>query len=243
MGRFCPYKVGSSMKKRQFMWFLSARRVKIYGCKELICLGLVPIFYLCQRFHVPRGAVEARFLGGLAMSGDVQAIVESTVGGLGYELVDFDLSARGLLRVFIDKADGISVEDCANVSNHLSRVLAVEGIDFERLEVSSPGLDRPLKKLEDFQRFVGCGAKVKLNAMIDSRKRFDGVIESAGAGGIAFRIIEDPAKTAGPGSGAPKISGKVLAKAKGKRASEPASAKLITVPIENIDRARLIPEF
>lgn len=183
------------------------------------------------------------FLGGLAMSGNVQAIVESTVGSLGYELVDFDLSARGLLRVFIDKIDGISVEDCANVSNHLSRVFAVEGVDFERLEVSSPGLDRSLRKLQDFQRFVGCSAKVKLNVMIDSRKRFEGVIESVGERDIAFRIIEDPAKPAGPGTGAPKVTGKVLAKSKGKRAADPASGKLITVPLENVDRARLIPEF
>lgn len=180
------------------------------------------------------------------MSGDVQAIVESTVGGLGYELVDFDLSSRGLLRVFIDKINGISVEDCANVSNHLSRVFAVEGIDFERLEVSSPGLDRSLRRLEDFRRFVGRGAKVKLNAMIDSRKRFDGVIESAGAGGIAFRLIEVAPKPIASRTIVPKSIGKSSANGKAKRATNAtsaASAKLITVPLENIDRARLIPEI
>lgn len=177
------------------------------------------------------------------MSGNVQAIVEATVGGLGYELADFDLSARGLLRVFIDKVDGISVEDCANVSNHLSRVFAVEGIDFERLEVSSPGLDRSLRKLGDFQRFTGCAAKVKLNAVIDSRKRFEGVIESAGEGGIVFRLIEDPVKPGAAGAAVPKGAGKAPAKAKGKRAAGTASARLITVPLENIDRARLIPEI
>ena len=177
------------------------------------------------------------------MSGEVQAIVASTVGGLGYELVDVDLGARGLLRVFIDKADGISVEDCANVSNHLSRVLVVEEVDFERLEVSSPGLDRSLRRLADFQRFVGRSAKVKLNAMIDNRRRFEGVIESAGAGGIAFRLMEETAKPVVSGKVAAKAAGKVSAKAKGKQAADPAGARLITVALENIDRARLIPEF
>ena len=175
------------------------------------------------------------------MSGDIQAIVGSTVGGLGYELVDFERNARGLLRVFIDKLGGFSIEDCANVSNHLSRVFAVEGVEFERLEVSSPGLDRPLTKLEDFQRFVGREAKVKLNAMIDSRKRFDGVIESVGANGISFRLIENAAKTASPPTVAAKGTGKVTAK--GRPAADPADAKLIIVPVEIIDRARLIPEI
>ena len=181
------------------------------------------------------------FIWGLAMSGDIQAIVGSTVGGLGYELVDFERTARGLLRVFIDKADGISVEDCANVSNHLSRVFLVEGIDFERLEVSSPGLDRSLRKLEDFQRFVGRGAKIKLNAMINSRKRFDGIIESAGDGRIAFRLIEEAATPRA--SRVPAAKGNGKAPPKGKRDAEPAITQSIIVPLENIDRARLIPEF
>ena len=177
------------------------------------------------------------------MSGDVKTIVESSVTGLGYELADFDLSARGLLRVFIDKVDGITVEDCANVSNHLSRVFVVEGIEFERLEVSSPGLDRSLRKLEDFQRFVGRGAKVKLNAVIETRKRFDGVIESAGAGGIAFRLIEDAVNSVGSRTPGQKGAGLALANVKSKRSLGAANGKLIVVPIENIDRARLIPEI
>ena len=177
------------------------------------------------------------------MSADVKSIVEASVAGLGYELADFDLSARGLLRVFIDKVDGITVEDCANVSNHLSRVFVVEGIEFERLEVSSPGLDRSLRKLEDFQRFVGRGAKVKLNAVIETRKRFDGVIESAGAGGVAFRLIEDAVKSVGARTPGQKGTGQALANVKSKRSLSAANGKLIVVPIDNIDRARLIPEI
>ena len=72
-------------------------------------------------------------------------LLERTVPALGYELVDWDMSARSrLVRVFIDKPAGVDVEDCASVSNHLTRLFAVENVDFERLEVSSPGLDRPV---------------------------------------------------------------------------------------------------
>lgn len=176
------------------------------------------------------------------MSGDAVAIVEATVGGLGYECVDFERSARGLLRVFIDKVDGISVEDCAIVSNQLSRVFLVEGIDFDRLEVSSPGLDRPLKRLADFQRFIGQSAKVKLHARIDDRKRFDGVIRSVGADGITFALVEVPGALVPGSNKSPKAASKAV-KGKSKASEKPSVAKLITVPLGNIDRARLIPEI
>jgi ribosome maturation factor RimP len=73
---------------------------------------------------------------------DLTALLEKTVGALGYELVDLELANRGrLMRIFIDKAGGVDVEDCAAVSNQLTRLLVVEGVDYDRLEVSSPGLD------------------------------------------------------------------------------------------------------
>jgi ribosome maturation factor RimP len=102
--------------------------------------------------------------------------LRETLAGMGYELVDLESSRGGLLRVFIDSPRGISVEDCARVSNHLTRALAVEGIDYERLEVSSPGLDRPLKRLEDYGRFAGSKASVRLRLPRDGRRRFEGVL-------------------------------------------------------------------
>ena len=102
--------------------------------------------------------------------------LRETLAGLGYELVDLETSRGGLLRVFIDSPRGISVEDCARVSNHLTRTFAVEGIDYERLEVSSPGLDRPLKRPEDFGRFAGSRASVRLRLPREGRRRFEGVI-------------------------------------------------------------------
>jgi ribosome maturation factor RimP len=104
-------------------------------------------------------------------------LLERTLPALGYELVDLERSAKGrLLRVFIDKPAGVDVEDCARVSNHLTRLFAVEDIDFERLEVSSPGLDRPLKRLGDFARFAGQEVQLTLNAPVNNAKRIKGVL-------------------------------------------------------------------
>ena len=109
---------------------------------------------------------------------EIQTILDKTLPGLGYELVDFELTAQGDLRVFIDKEGGITVEDCATVSNHLSRVFMVEDIDYKRLEISSPGLDRPLKKAADFVRFAGQEAKIKTRLPIEGQKKFAGRIEA-----------------------------------------------------------------
>ena len=104
------------------------------------------------------------------------------LAGLGYELVDVEFARDGTLRVFMDKPAGIAVEDCVLVSNHLSRVLPVENIDYERLEVSSPGLDRPLKKVADFQRFAGEVARFRLRLPIEGNmRRFDAQIVAVDA--------------------------------------------------------------
>jgi ribosome maturation factor RimP len=115
----------------------------------------------------------------------LSALIETTVTGLGYELVDFEHAARGLLRVFIDFPPGpdgpITVEDCEKVTHQLLHVLTVENAAYERLEVSSPGLDRPLKKLSDYERFAGLEATVKLRkpmASAANRKSFEGVLHA-----------------------------------------------------------------
>jgi len=74
------------------------------------------------------------------------------------------------------------------VSNHLSRAFAVEGIDYERLEVSSPGLDRPLKRLEDFERFAGSKASVRLRLPRDGRRRFEGVLAGVEDGEVVLEV-------------------------------------------------------
>jgi len=116
-------------------------------------------------------------------------LLEKTVGGLGYELVDLELANGGrLVRLFIDKAGGVNVEDCAVVSNHLTRLLVVESVDYDRLEVSSPGLDRPLKRPQDFARFVGERAQVKVRLPLNGRRRFVGKLQNVGEVGIELDV-------------------------------------------------------
>jgi ribosome maturation factor RimP len=117
-----------------------------------------------------------------------EAWLARTLEGLGYELVDLETSRSGLVRIFIDSPRGISVGDCARVSHHLSRAFAVEGVDYERLEVSSPGLDRPLKRVEDFARFTGRDATVRLKLPRDGRRRFEGRIEGVEDGRIVLEV-------------------------------------------------------
>ena len=121
---------------------------------------------------------------------DLHALLESTLSGLGYELVELEMSNRGkMLRVFIDSPNGIKIEDCTLVSNHLSRVLAVElDYDYDRLEVSSPGLDRPLRKEADFKRFAGEKAQVKLRVPVNGQRNFVGVLRDVQEGLLHLEV-------------------------------------------------------
>ena len=120
---------------------------------------------------------------------DLLELLERTLPGLGYELVDVERSNHGkLLRVFIDKAEGITVDDCALVSNHLSHLFQVEGIDYDRMEVSSPGLDRPLRRMEDFQRFEGEKASVRTNMALNGQRNFVGVLRGADEKTVTMEI-------------------------------------------------------
>jgi len=120
----------------------------------------------------------------------IESKIGPTVAGMGYELVDAQASNGGrLLRVFIDKPGGITLEDCAAVSRQLTRVLPVEGVDFERLEVSSPGLDRPLRKAEDFARFAGQKAEVRMRTPdATGRRKFVGVLRGTEAGKVNVEL-------------------------------------------------------
>ena len=119
---------------------------------------------------------------------DVVKLIEKTVAGLGYELVDVERAGRGLLRVFIDKPEGISVDDCQVVSNQLTRLFMVENVDYDRLEVSSPGLDRALKKEADFIRFAGQKVQIKLRMPMATRKNFVGIIGALDAGVLQLDV-------------------------------------------------------
>lgn len=113
------------------------------------------------------------------MSHTLEGILEPTLAGMGFELVDLQVSNRGrFLRIFMDKPGGITLDDCAAVSRHLSRVLEVEGVDYDRLEISSPGLDRPLRKPADFARFAGQTVDVRMRlADASGRRRYVGLLQ------------------------------------------------------------------
>ena len=148
---------------------------------------------------------------------ELQGLLERTVGGLGYELVDVELSNRGrMLRIFIDKtaggpqgAGGITVDDCARVSNQLARVLEVEDIDYDRLEVSSPGLDRPLKKEADFVRFAGEQARLTLRMPVEGRRNFTGVMRAVALGKLQLEV----------------------------------EGGMVSIDLANVDKARLVPKI
>jgi ribosome maturation factor RimP len=120
-----------------------------------------------------------------------QAAVEKTVTGLGYELVECERGLQGLLRAYIDRVPGrgypsgegefVTVEDCELVTRQLQYVLEVEGCDYSRLEVSSPGLDRPLKKPADYRRFAGERIDLTLKQPFQGRKKYQGVLQEVPA--------------------------------------------------------------
>jgi ribosome maturation factor RimP len=125
----------------------------------------------------------------------------------------------------------------------------VENVDFERLEVSSPGLDRPLKTIADFEKFIGVRVKVRLHEPIDARKRFDGAVLAVEGDKITFDLADDSATVAGTAGSKVKLKKKVAskvvvdAKALVKSAAEHATEKRITVALSDIERARLIPDI
>lgn len=116
--------------------------------------------------------------------------VEDTVTGLGYEMVDCERNPQGLLRVYIDRLPGghydqvgefITVEDCEKVTRQLQYALEVANADYARLEVSSPGLDRPLKTAAHYERFAGQDVEITLKAPFQGRKKYKGVLEAVAA--------------------------------------------------------------
>lgn len=175
------------------------------------------------------GSLPIFFCGvGMRMA-DLVGLIEQAVTGLGYELVDFEISPRArLLRVFIDHpastpadtgavkaVSGVTVEDCAVVSHQLVRVFTVENIDYDRLEVSSPGMDRPLKKQADFERFAGQELQMKLRIPEGVQRNFSGVILGVADGRLRLRVAGEAAGEGGEREFA----------------------------LDNIEKARLVPKF
>ncbi len=130
-----------------------------------------------------------------------QQAVETTVTGLGLELVETERSAGGLLRVYIDRLPGpageqdfVTVDDCERVTRQLQNVLEVEGVDYARLEVSSPGLDRPLRTPAHYVRFVGGEIDITLRMPFQGRKKYRGLLQHGEAEGGWRLVFGEPGK-------------------------------------------------
>ena len=177
----------------------------------------------------------------------LQTIVETTVSGLGYDLVEIDRSAGGMLRITIDHPwtagaanDAlVAVEDCERVTRQLQFALEVEEIDYRRLEVSSPGIDRPLRHTADFERFVGSVIDVTLKAPMGaaaqgqvsaSRKKFRGTLEKLALDGglVGWQIVWSDAPEPKPGV---RVSKK----------KAPAAMQALGFSLNELREARLAP--
>lgn len=195
---------------------------------------------------------------------------------MGYELVDVEFAGAGLLRVYIDlpasafeqlsvpanspDAPMIKVEDCARVSHQLTHFLTVENIDYSRLEVSSPGLDRPLKRESDFARFEGAEVSLRLLEPLSGRRNFVGVLirDESAPDRWALDLIESP-KSAAKGAGKSSANGrggsnaKSSAKTPGTGAAMPGAevpvdesegemVRRLSFVLSEVERARLVPK-
>ncbi len=131
------------------------------------------------------------------MKTELADLIEPTVVNLGYELSDLELKLGGrdgVVRVFIDKPEGVDLTDCEIVSKQLSAVLDVEDPlpGHYRLEVSSPGLDRKLTKPSHFQRFLGETVRVKLRFPLEGRRNFRGTLVAASEDKIEVEVEGEP---------------------------------------------------
>lgn len=181
----------------------------------------------------------------------LQDIVEQTVTGLGYDLVEIERSAGGLLRITIDlpwvaPAAGaavveqfVNVEDCEKVTRQLQFALEVDGVEYKRLEVSSPGIDRPLRHAQDFERFAGQVIDITLKAPMGAaangqvsanRKKFRGTLERvvAADGAVGWQITWSDAPEVKPGQ---KVSKK----------RPPAPVQVLGFALDELRDARLAP--
>jgi ribosome maturation factor RimP len=177
-----------------------------------------------------------------------QSAVEDTVTGLEYDLVDAEKSAGGLLRVFIDQPAGsgkiITVDDCERVTRQLQHVLEVEGCAYERLEVSSPGLDRPLKKAADYERFTGEQVEVTLKMPFKGRKKYRGRLESAEAGWRLVLIDETHPRPAAKRAAGKRTVATTAAAAPAKdesQAGSEGSELALDFSLDEVREARLVP--
>jgi ribosome maturation factor RimP len=223
-------------------WFLRAT-IRAFAVELNWADSSSPFFLLDRVFRFPErpsaGALHSQ--GFEAVTMNWQAAVERTVTGMGYELVDVERSAGGLLRAYIDRLPGqayetgpgevVTVDDCELVTRQLQYALEVEAVDYARLEVSSPGLDRPLKSVADYQRFAGNEVEVTLREAFQNRKKWRGTLQQRADGGWCL-VLPPVLPQVKPGA-------KVGKKAAAAAAAQPEQA--FEFALDEVREARLVP--
>ncbi len=197
-------------------------------------MGFGPIFFSALRSHLDGAVLGSN--GVARITNELQALVDRTVTGLGYELVELERLGHGLLRVTLDtpRPGGVGLEDCEKVSRQLTHLFAVEHVDYDRLEVSSPGLDRPLHGRRDFERFVGAEVALQLLAPHQGRRKLRGTLLAAGgeAGAEWIRLRESPP---------PAPVGAKGQRPRPKKAAAP-ELPVHELALADVDKARLVPQ-
>ncbi len=201
---------------------------------------LQPIFFAVGDFLAGAKVISSTPDAAVTSAVTWQQAIHRAVDALHYELVDAERSAGGLLRVTIDRVpgqaydtgpgDAITVKDCELVTRQLQYALDVDAVDYARLEVSSPGLDRPLKKPADWERFAGSEVDLTLRAPFQGRKRWRGVLQPRDAG---WRLVLPPQ---GQGTATAAAGGKAA-----KAAAAPAEA--LDFELSEVREARLVPHL
>lgn len=184
--------------------------------------------------------------------------VEAAVRGLGYELVDVERAPGGLLRITIDTPwqpgvdpldhRAINVDDCEKVTRQLQHVLEVEGTNYQRLEVSSPGLDRPLRHAGDYERHLGLEVELTLKAPFQGRKRWKGELQRSEGDGWRLLLTPDvpPVPARGRAHRAGAKAGKAPGAAKARSVAPPAAGTpdadtVLDFALAEVREARLVP--
>lgn len=173
--------------------------------------------------------------------------IDAAVTGLGLDVVEVEHLPRGLLRVTIDHPDGqpVTVEDCERVTRQLQYVFEVEGVDYDRLEVSSPGLDRPLRKPDDFVRFAGLEVDVTLRLPFQGRKKYRGVLQPRAEGDPEdrFSVVLSAPQAEKPGAKVGRKAAPKRAAAGGPAGGEaPGDAEsVLNVSLAEVRDVRLVP--
>ena len=156
----------------------------------------------------------------------IRSIVERVASSSGLEVVEVDLRGGGkarMLRITIDKPGGVTHEDCANLSREVGTILDVEDAvpgGSYTLEVSSPGLDRPLHRPADYQRFIGSLVRLTTREPVDGSRHFEGRLESANGNRITVDMTPPP-----------------------KKKKETPPPRKVEVDLANVEKAHLVPEF